>query len=505
MKLAQLFSIYGQLKWGLTAEREVAKICRNSSEVIEDSVFVAVRGTTIDGHKFVPVACEQGAIGLVVEDVECIPAGYTGAVVKVKNSRAALDVLAARYNDNPADELFCVGVTGTNGKTTVTYMVEQVLKEFGWLTGVMGTINHHLGDRVWPSSLTTPDAIVFHSRLKDFIQAGASAVVLEVSSHALEQRRVQSVPFDVAVFTNLTRDHMDYHQNMENYFAAKEILFTEILAASKKRLKFAIVNVDDPWGRKLSSFEGAQLWTYGMSDCDLQFQVLERDFSGSRVELKTPHGVAQWRLPMAGLHNVYNAVAAVGVGLAAGASLDVCRRALESLAGVPGRLESVSNNHGVHVLVDYAHTDDALRNVLSSLQEVKEGLQRPSKIICVFGCGGDRDRGKRPLMGKVATAAADYVFITSDNPRNENPEDIISDICRGFSAELLGHSVFVEADRELAIQKALRLAQCGDVVLIAGKGHEDYQIVGDKKLPFSDRLKVEEYFNGMGTKSRANY
>ncbi len=494
MKLAQLFSIFGRLKWGSDPDREVIKICRSSNEVTAGSVFVAIRGQTFDGHQFVAQACARGAIGVVVEDESVVPTDYAGAVVKVPDTRAALDDLAARFFAYPARELFCVGVTGTNGKTTVTYMVEKILTEFGWPTGLMGTIQHRLGSHLWPSDMTTPDPLVFNQRLRQFADQGARALALEVSSHALQQRRVHSVPFDVAVFTNLTRDHLDYHRDMEDYFAAKEKLFIDILQGSEKSAKFAIINSDDPWGRRLSLSERIRTWTYGEKSADLQFKILSQDYSGTRLWLSTPLGRGEWVLPVPGVHNVYNAVAAIGVGLAAGSSYESCVAALSRFQGVPGRLESVGNPNGIHVFVDYAHTDDALKNVLTALRGIREQMGSSPRLTVVFGCGGDRDRGKRPLMGQVAGQLADQVIVTSDNPRSEDPELIIRDILAGIK-ESLPSAVVSEVDRRKAIHRALNEARPGDVVLIAGKGHEDYQIIGSEKKPFQDQQVVREFFN----------
>ncbi len=486
MKLSQLFSIFPQFQLGTYGNQDITGIFFDSRKVVPGSIFVAVRGSGADGHFFIAQALKQGAIGLVVESDEAVPKDSDAALVRVADSRTALTRLASRYYSDPAKDLFCIGVTGTNGKTSVTYFLEQIFSRFGWPTGVMGTIDHHLGDKHWGSELTTPDPVTLQKRLSEFRALNARAVAFEVSSHALDQGRVKGLPFDVAIFTNLTRDHLDYHQSFEAYFAAKEKLFLEALQNSEKKELRAILNVDDPYGAKLHVSERAQVWTYGQKDCDLKFKVSSIDFGTTVFDLETPRGHTEITLGVPGLHNVYNSVAAIGAALSAGVSLETCREALKDFKGVPGRLETVPSKKGIHVFVDYAHTDDALTSVLQSLDRIRKQSGRDCRIICVFGCGGDRDRGKRPLMARAAEQGSDVVIVTSDNPRSESPEKIISDCLEGISKEKLDRSVFSEVDRRSAIKKALSMAKKGDVVLIAGKGHEKFQLIGPDKIPFDD-------------------
>lgn len=499
MRLPQLLSIYPQLCWGQDPDHDVEGLTNDSRQVKNGFVYVAIRGHRQDGHQFLEAACAQGAIAVVVEDASAVPAHFKGAVVEVDSTRVALDQLAAHYFGRPAEQMFCVGVTGTNGKTSTTYMVEAVLGQFGWRTGVLGTINHHFGSRVWESQLTTPDALVLHKRLAEFRALGAEAAAFEVSSHALAQHRADALPFDVAVFTNLTRDHLDYHQNMENYFATKERLFREVLGRSPKAQLWAIINGDDPWARKLQVSDRARTWTYGQGAMDFRFHVRQQSFGGTVFNLKTPRGEIDVRLKLPGLHNVYNATAAMAVGLAAGASLATCEAAMAQFSGVPGRLQPVSNAQGFHVFVDYAHTDDALKSVLSALGEVRRQCQQENRILTVFGCGGDRDKGKRPLMARAAVAGSDLVFVTSDNPRTEDPERIIQDCVAGLPPEVLNQTVFTEVDRRAAIGRALQTAQVGDVILIAGKGHENYQIIGTEQRPFDDAEVVKNWLGQGGS------
>lgn len=496
MRLSQLFSIYPHLRWGHNPTVEVTGLCSDSRICDKGQVFVAIKGLNFDGHQFLEEACEKGAVALVVENVSGIPKDYQGAVLKVEDSKQALHRLAHCFYGNVAEDMFCVGVTGTNGKTTVAHMVEEVFKGFGWKTGVMGTIDHHLEGHVWTSNLTTSDTLTFYKRLQEFKSLGAQAVVLEVSSHALAQGRLGAFPFDAVVFTNLSRDHLDYHGDMESYFLAKEKLFSEVLAQSTKENRTAIVNYDDRYGSQLRVSESAQLYSFGRgaaNKCDFQFQIKSQTLRGSLVEVQTPRGELEFFLPLLGQYNVYNAMAALGVGWAAQVSSDRIIEVLEHLKPVRGRLEPVSNDRSYQVLVDYAHTDDALKNVLSSLEQLKMESGQVGRIVTLFGCGGDRDRGKRALMAQAAFEKSDIVFVTSDNPRTEDPQQIIDDILQGLPEKELDQSIFVEVDRRCCIERALAFLQEKDVLLIAGKGHEEYQVLGHEKIPFSDKQVVIDW------------
>lgn len=489
MKLAQLLSIFPQLRWGDAADRTIAAVTQDSRKVGPGVVFVAVRGTAADGHEYLESAAKAGALALVVEDDRGVPSDFKGAVVKVESTRAALEKLAERWNGHPARDLFCIGVTGTNGKTTITYMIETIFTRYGWPTGVIGTIDHHLGAEKWSSQLTTPDPLTLHKRLREFVDLGARAAAFEVSSHALDQHRADSLPFSVGIFTNFTRDHLDYHKTMENYFAAKERLFRELLG--KQKTATAVLNGDDPWIRKTKVHEGVQTWWYGQDGADFTFRILKQDLNGSLFHVSTPRGGAEIQLPCPGPHNVYNAVAALAATMAAGVSLNTAGEALSRFYGAPGRLEKVPNGRGLHIFVDYAHTDDALATVLKALSDVRAASNSAGRIVTVFGCGGDRDKGKRPLMARAAARFSDIVIVTSDNPRGENPETIVEEIGAGFSHDWKGQKV-IEIDRRQALQRALQIAREGDVILVAGKGHEDYQIVGQQRLPFSDQLELQK-------------
>ncbi len=490
MKVSQLLSAFAQINLGDSPESDVVEITQDSRQVKKGSVFVAIRGTESDGHQYLSEVAQKGAVALVVEDTQNIPGDYKGAVVKVSSTRKALDLLAPRFFGQPAQKLFCVGVTGTNGKTTVAYMVEKILTQFGWPTGVLGTIDHHLGDHKWPSALTTPDPLTLHRRLREFVALHAQAAVFEVSSHALSQARVDSLPISVGVFTNFSRDHLDYHKTMQEYFLAKERLFTDLIGKGTE-IRVAILNGDDPELRKVRVREGVRTWWYGLKDADFTIRVLKQDLNGSLFHLTTPRGNHEFSLPCPGLHNVFNATAAVAVACAAGVSLQTAGIALAGFRGAPGRLEKVPNRLGIHVFVDYAHTDDALRTVGRAIEELKRSTGQTGRVITVFGCGGDRDRGKRPLMAKAATEFSDVVVVTSDNPRSENPEQILRDIHSGIPKDWTGE-LHQEVDRKKAFSIALQTAHEGDVILIAGKGHEDYQIIGPNRLSFSDVKEMSE-------------
>lgn len=497
MKLHQLFSLFEGVPQS-SLEVEVSGIFFDARHVIPDSVFVAISGTKSDGHDYITQAIEKGAMALVVEKPNLVPQTFKGFVLTVPNSRQMLDILASRFYDYPSQKLFCFGVTGTNGKTSITYLLEHILNENKKLTGVMGTVNHRVGTHIWQSEMTTPDPMTLQKRLQEFIQEGAGYCAMEISSHALDQKRADSVHFNTVIFTNLTLDHLDYHQTMEHYFQSKQRLFTDLMWSSLKRPLFAVINVDDGFGRKLKVAEPVVAWTYGQRESDFQFKVLKMDYSKTEFELKTPLEKINVTIPLAGLFNVYNVVACLAAALSAGVPIAQSVRALQSFSGVPGRLQRVEPA-AKNVFIDYAHTPDALENTLNALNDIRKQTQStaqtqmPSqgKIITVFGCGGDRDKSKRPQMAQIAAQKSDYVFITSDNPRTENPEQILKDIVAGIPADFKNFSV--EVDREKSIAQALQMATDDDVVLIAGKGHEDYQIIGTTKHHFNDFEVARKY------------
>lgn len=513
MNLGELFKTdAGQQVPKELAGTVVSELSFDTRDVKPGSVFIAIRGSRIDGHSFLSAAIAAGAVALVVEDPSLVPNGYSGFVRVVPSTRQELARLASVWSEEPSKKLFTVGVTGTNGKTTTTHMIELVLNAGGIPTGVIGTIDHHLGSKVWPTTMTTPDPISFQKRLKDFVQYGAKAVAFEASSHSLDQRRVDSVDFNAGVFTNLTRDHLDYHGTMDAYFEAKLRFFTELLAASTKRETFAIFNADDEWTVKaverVQKLKRSTVWTFArapygdfakrLAKVDFSYEIQSQGFDGVKFKLKTPGGSYDAFLPMAGIHNVQNAMSAFAVGLAAGLSEKAIVSSLADVRGVNGRLEAVQNSSGRHVFVDYAHTSEGLVAILDLLGEIRrasvKGGVRP-KIITVFGCGGDRDRGKRPLMMRAALDGSDEVVLTSDNPRSENPETILDDAMAAVKPQEK-IKVYRQVDRRKAIVQAIELASKGDVVLIAGKGHETTQQIGEVKTPFSDAKVAREILEG---------
>ncbi len=460
-------------------------ITTHSQKIGKNFVFVAEKGISNDGHKYIPIAISKGAIVLIVEDLQSVPSDFTGSVYQCDSTREIFPYLASMFYGNPSTNLFCVGVTGTNGKTSLTYLIEHFFNANEKLTGVIGTVDHHIGTKSWPTHNTTPSASEVQERLYEFTKLGAKALAIEVTSHALDQRRAEGIDFDVGVFTNLTHDHLDYHLTMEEYFKTKQLLFTKLLYNSSKNKKVAIINKDDSWAAKFTIPEQVQVWTYGISpQADFQFKILNTQFSGTTIELKTPQKTITLFSPLVGIHNAYNVTAAIAASIAGGVSVSTIERHLPNFKGIPGRLQLVPNKLGKIVFIDYAHTPDALENVLNTLIQVRKESNRDSKIICLFGCGGDRDRAKRPIMAQIAERLSDVVIVTSDNPRTEEPLQIINEIQSGFSKTKL-KSVHVEPDRTKAIELALN-GNISDVVLISGKGHEDYQIIGKEKFYFSD-------------------
>lgn len=457
----------------------------------QGAVFVAIKGTQTDGHIYIADAIKAGAIAVVVEDVNAVPKDYSGFVYQVPDSRQMLDLLAARFYDYPSQKLFCFGVTGTNGKTSITYLLEHILNAKNKITGVIGTVNHRVKNKTWENQGTTPDPVTLQSRLHDFVNEGAVAAALEVTSHALDQRRADSVHFNTVIFTNLTHDHLDYHKDMQSYFESKQKLFTDLMWSSLKRPLFAVINIDDEYGRKLKLAEPVLGWTYGQNESDFQFKIKKMNFSETEFELKTPIENMTIKVPLTGVHTIYNVVASLAAGLTNGITLEQGVKALSDFNGIPGRLQKVVHDSAKTVFIDYAHTPDALENSLKSLLKIRTDARLTNKIITVFGCGGDRDKTKRPKMAEIAARLSDYVFLTSDNPRTEDPQSILTDAEKGFPQSFKNYTK--EVHREIAIQQAINVAMPGDVVLIAGKGHEDYQIIGTTKTHFSDYEIAEKY------------
>jgi UDP-N-acetylmuramoyl-L-alanyl-D-glutamate--2,6-diaminopimelate ligase len=407
-------------------------------------------------------------------------------VIEVRDSRHVLGVLASRFHGDPSQRLKLIGVTGTNGKTTTTYLCKSVLEAAGAKVGLVGTVAYLIGNERIEATHTTPGAVELQGLFRRMIDAASDAAVMEVSSHALALDRTAGCEFGTAVFTNLTQDHLDFHADMEEYFHAKLRLFAGLGPEGR-----AVVNLDDPYGASVAAATRAQVWTYAVDrPADLRAEDVRISLEGVRFTARTPVGAVAIRSPLVGRHNVYNILAAVGVGLEQGIALPTIAAGIAGLVNVPGRFERVEAGQPFTVVVDYAHTEDALFRLLTAAAAVKTG-----RIITVFGCGGDRDRGKRPKMGRVSAVYSDVVVVTSDNPRTEAPEAIISEVVPGVQAGLqeTGRGRYVvQVDRRAAIGEAVRMAQPGDLVLIAGKGHENYQVIGKNKYPFDDRVVARE-------------
>jgi UDP-N-acetylmuramoyl-L-alanyl-D-glutamate--2,6-diaminopimelate ligase len=483
MKLKRLIEALPRASVEGTLDREITGIAYDSRRVTPGMLFVAVPGQHTDGHEFISNAVDRGAAAIVCERNGM--AHPRATKIKVADVREALARSAAAFYGNPSAGIKVIGVTGTNGKTTVTFMVKAMLEGVGIKTGLLGTVQYEIGDRVIPAQRTTPESLEVQQMMAQMVKAGCQACVMEVSSHALEQKRVLGVEFDIGVFTNLTRDHLDYHGTMERYFAAKEKLFAALARGKKKSA--SVINIDDSFGERLAGKHKVDLeFTYGFKPGRLQATQVQLGKDGTRFVVETPERKFPIRLPLIGRHNVYNALAAIGAGMALDVQLLKIQAALNAMMPVPGRLESVTAGQAFGVYVDYAHTDDALKNVLQTLREITGG-----RLLVAFGCGGNRDSGKRAKMGRIAAEMADYTCITSDNPRKESPDKIVAQIEEGYRA-VKKQDYVVELDRKRAIHHVIGMAAAGDSVLIAGKGHEAYQEFEDTVVPFDDRLHARE-------------
>jgi UDP-N-acetylmuramoyl-L-alanyl-D-glutamate--2,6-diaminopimelate ligase len=458
-------------------DRAVESIAYDSRRVQRNGLFVALRGDKNDGHEFIGQAIENGASVIVAEREEKNP---RATCLLVENTRTALADLAATFYGLPARRLKLAAVTGTNGKTTTTFLIKHICEKAGLRCGLIGTVRYEIGERVLPAARTTPESLDLQELLAQIANAGCRAAAMEVSSHSLAQERIRGLEWDVAVFTNLTQDHLDYHGTMENYFESKAKLFTQLAQQQKKRKPVAVVNMDDRYGERLLDKidKKISVITFGMGvRADFRASNDRMEFGGTSYQLDARGKSYLVRLPLIGRFNVANSMAALAAANALGLNLREAVLSLGKSPQVPGRLEMVPAKRQFQVFVDYAHTPDALLNVLKTLRELE-----PGRLIAVFGCGGDRDRQKRPLMGQVVDLNADHAIITSDNPRKENPDAIIAQIEKGFRSDRYEKIV----DRAAAIGRAVELAQPRDIVLIAGKGHENYQEFADHTVPFDD-------------------
>lgn len=464
----------------------------DSREVSPDYIFVAIQGSLDDGHNFIAQAVQKGARLIIYENGKKEKVLHHLGNKKVLFAgvdypRQILGKLACEFFNYPGKKLKVIGITGTNGKTTTTFLIESLLKEDNLRPGVIGTIHYKIGDHLLSAKNTTPDAIKLQHLFWHMVEHGLTHAVMEVSSHALAQGRVDGIEFNTAVFTNLTQDHLDYHKDLDDYFSAKTKLFIGL-----KKQHNAVINIDSGYGERLKEMTQAKIFDYGIKNqkAMIKAEEIKLKLDHTLFKVNTPKGKLDIKTNLIGRHNIYNILACIGVGLAEGLNFDAIAKAIEKVESVPGRLERIDAKGGFKVFVDYAHTDDALKNVLSTLREL-----RPNKIITVFGCGGDRDKKKRPLMGKVTSQLSDFLVLTNDNPRSEEPERIIEDIKTGFALNFNNYAVIL--DRQKAIAQAVSLAKENDFVLIAGKGHETYQIFKDKTIDFDDRRIVQEVLEGL--------
>jgi len=479
MRLKQLINTLNNCTTGTIEDFEVRGISCNSSNCSRDFLFVAIKGVKDDGHRFIKEAIDKGARAVVSAASSPVSDSSRNiSWIVAADTRQALAQLANEFYGRPSEEIKVVGITGTNGKTTVSYLLEAMLKEVGVNPAVIGTINYRFNNKIFDSKNTTPGPLELQSLLSEMARENVKYAIMEVSSHALDQRRSEGINFHSAIFTNVTQDHLDYHGTLEDYFQAKARLFDGLCEKS-----FAVINNDDHYGRRLRDIK-AEIVTYGI---DAASDVLAKDitFDIQKTEFTVVSDDVQvnFKTRLIGRHNVYNILASVAWAMKEGLRLPAMQSMVEKFQPVPGRLERIEFSGDFAVFVDYAHTDDALRNVLTALRQVSSG-----RIIAVFGCGGERDKDKRPKMGKAVTELADYAVVTNDNPRSEDPQEIINDIKRGIFKD----NYRVILDRREAIRQSLTLAKSGDIVLIAGKGHEDYQIFQDRKIHFDDREVARE-------------
>lgn len=468
-------------------EVEVLDITADSRAVKPGFAFWCLVGANVNGHRFVQQAVENGAVAIIASEPVEVPEGVV--VIQVPNTREAMCQAVPAFFDYPGNRMRMIGVTGTNGKTTTTHMIRHILRAQGHKVGIIGTVHMMIEDKVFPVHNTTPDVIDLQHALYQMVEAGITHCVMEVSSHALALGRVTGVEYDTAVFTNLTQDHLDFHKTFENYLAAKAKLFQQVSASNQvKEGKGAVINIDDVYGHRIVEVTDAPTITYSI-DGDGTLQASHVEMSTKTSHYTVTYGDESYDLVMntTGLFNVYNTLAAMGACLLEGVSMEAIDKALTSFHAVPGRFELIEEGQPFAVVVDYAHTPDGLENILKTAQAIKE-----NRIIVVFGCGGDRDATKRPIMGRIAVTYGDVVYITSDNPRTEDPVAIVEQVTAGVKEKAAGKEYHVVVDRGEAIHQAIHQAQPGDMVIIAGKGHEDYQILKDRTIHFDDREVARE-------------
>lgn len=486
---------------------EITSLHHQSGKVRKGGLFAAFSGGVTDGHRYIEHAIEMGASAILAEkmiETSGLP------LVVVKNTRKALSAISAAFHGFPSDRVKLIGITGTNGKTTTAHIIEHILTTAGFMAGNIGTVNCHYADRVMDTSMTTPEPPELHSVIREMADAGVTHVVMEVSSHAIDLFRVKDLRFDVAVFTNLTQDHLDYHGSMDNYWKCKESFLRGVAAGNWGKIgAHAVINCDDRHGEGLLNSilkeNGCPPLISTGSGLDWMIRPgnIKADINGIRGTISTPEETFAFTSSLVGLHNLENILNSVGACIASGLSCTTIKKGIETFSAVPGRLERISGKNGRFVFVDYAHTPDALEKALSTLKAAKKG-----RLICIFGCGGDRDRTKRPIMGEIASRISDITVITSDNPRTEDADLIIKDIEKGIPGHIKSqglsdlkncvNGVFVEKDRAKAIEMAICFSEPEDIILIAGKGHENYQILGKEKIHFDDKEEAQKALEKYG-------
>ncbi|MGD8294005.1 MAG: UDP-N-acetylmuramoyl-L-alanyl-D-glutamate--2,6-diaminopimelate ligase [Desulfobacterales bacterium] len=509
----------GEIQYADRPDDDIRSIHYRAQEVQPGGIFVAIEGQIADGHDFMHQALERGATAIITQKeppqpflnkIGVTPENRSPIVIRVANTRAALADLAACFYGHPSRDMTMIGITGTNGKTTVAYIIESILLKAGFKVGVIGTINYRFGNQIFANPMTTPESLDLQRILSEMRAAGVSHVVAEASSHAIDLCRIKNCWFDVAAFTNLTQDHLDFHGDMEAYWTSKKRLFTEYLTKGPKREHAsAVLNCDNDKGRELAELlQMPVIRTGSTPDCKIRSEHIQCDLFGTNGKVAVPGGSFSFKTPLVGAHNVENILSAIGISTALKISSDHIKSGIEALPSIPGRLESIENSTGRYIYVDYAHTPDALANAISALKKIA-----PARIICIFGCGGDRDKEKRPLMGATVSRLCDLSIITSDNPRTESPTAIIDQIVPGVRKvdtceypagdlkegfEDKGYAV--EPDRRRAIELGILASRPDDAILIAGKGHETYQIVGTSVLAFDDRREARKALQAIGLK-----
>ena len=474
-----------------SGDAQISGVEYDSRQVKPGDCFVAMRGETTDGNRYIDAAVAKGAVAVVSDSAPEKPRPGV-AWAQVPHGRRALARISANFYRRPAERLRTTGITGTNGKTTTSFLIESILRAAGRKSMLVGTVEYHVAGKVLPAPHTTPEALDLARLFSEALGAGATEAVMEVSSHALDQQRVFGIPFDVAVFTNLTRDHLDYHQTMERYFDSKRILFR---GCGTEPPRVSVCNIEDEYGAKLAQSSKSEVrLTYGIAAGDFHAERVDTGRNGTRFDIVTPQGGIPIWSPLVGRVNVYNILAAAAAAYGRECSAQAIEQGIAALENVPGRFERVICGQGFYVVVDYAHTDDALRNLTTLARALV--AKDHGRVITVFGCGGDRDRSKRPLMGEAAGRGSDFVVVTSDNPRSEDPLTIINDVLPGVQRTNVRYTM--EPDRRRAIALAIDEAHPGDIVLIAGKGHEKVQITREGSAPFDDVEAARDVLRSLG-------